>query len=249
MNMENFESGQGDAASPEVHGFEVAVTTADGETVAGTLVDLHTEDAEASFPRDKGPVLAIGLATTLSFTAPWLRAPIEVAANVISRVESGESRIYRYRLKFDSNELQRRLAREASRVRNQRTANRVKPAPGESVAVALTLPAADRSLELPAKATADVSVTGRLKDISTGGVGVFLGRKAENVLAGTELVEISLELPPNSEALTLMGWIRHRRLKGNRMSYGIEFDTELSDNFAPQLDRIIQYIVRHQEQE
>lgn len=247
--MENFESGQGGATSPEVHGFEVAVVTADGETFAGTLVDLHTEDAEASFPRDAGPVLPIGLATTLSFTAPWMRAPIQVDAKVISRVESGASRIYRYRLKFDSDELKRRLSREASRVYNQRTANRVAPAPGESVAVALKLPAADRSLELPTNATADVSVTGRLKDISTGGVGVFLGRKAENVLADTELVEISFELPPSSEPLTLMGWIRHRRLKGNRMSYGIEFDTELSKNFAPQLDRIIHYIVRHQEQE
>ncbi|MDX1489336.1 MAG: PilZ domain-containing protein, partial [Acidiferrobacterales bacterium] len=194
-------------------------------------------------------VLPIGLATTLSFTAPWMRAPIQVDAKVISRVESGASRIYRYRLKFDSDELKRRLSREASRVYNQRTANRVTPPPGESVAVALKLPAADRSLELPTNATADVSVTGRLKDISTGGVGVFLGRKAENVLADTELVEISFELPPSSEPLTLMGWIRHRRLKGNRMSYGIEFDTELSKNFAPQLDRINHYIVRHQEQE
>ena len=168
---------------------------------------------------------------------------------MISRVESGVSRIYRYRLKFDSDELKRRLSREASRAHNQRTANRVTPAPGESVAVALKLPAADGSLELPANATADVSVTGRLKDISTGGVGVFLSRKAENLLADTELVEISFALPPSSESLTLMGWIRHRRLKGNRMAYGIEFDTELSHNFVPQLDGIIQYIVRHQEQE
>ena len=117
------------------------------------------------------------------------------------------------------------------------------------MAVALKLPPADRSLELPADVTGDFSATGRLKDISTGGIGIFLSRKAEHVLAATELVEMSFELPPTNEPMTLMGWIRHRRLKGNRMSYGIEFDAELSDNFAPQLDQIIQYIVRHQERE
>ncbi len=181
--------------------------------------------------------------------APWLRTPIEVAANVVSRVESGTSRIYRYRLKFDSDELQKRLTREANRVRNQRTANRVKPASGASVAVTIKSPEAKGASESLAEASGDVSETGCLKDISTGGVGVFLSRKAESVFAETELVEISFELPPSSGPLTLIGWIRHRRLKGNRMSYGIEFDTELSDNFAPQLDRIIQYIVRCQEQE
>lgn len=247
--MQNFESGQGGAVAPGVHGFEVAVTTANGETFAGTLVNLHTEDAEASFPRENSPALPLGVTTTLNFMAPWLRTPIEVAANVISRVESGTSRIYRYRLKFDSDELQRRLAREASRVRNQRTANRVKPASGASVAVTIKLPAAKGASESPAEASGDFSATGRLKDISTGGVGVFLSRKAESVLAETELVETSFELPPSGELFTLMGRIRHRRLKGNRMSYGIEFDAELSENFTPQLDRIIQYIVRCQEQE
>ncbi|MDX1486809.1 MAG: hypothetical protein R3268_01315, partial [Acidiferrobacterales bacterium] len=65
--MENSESGQGSATSPEVHGFEVAVAIAEGETFTGSLVDLHTENAEASFPRDTGLVLPIGLATTLIF--------------------------------------------------------------------------------------------------------------------------------------------------------------------------------------
>ena len=80
-------------------------------------------------------------------------------------------------------------------------------------------------------------------------MGIFLSCTAESVLAETELVETSFELPPSGELFTLMGRIRHRRLKGNRMSYGIEFDAELSENFTPQLDRIIQYIVRCQEQE
>jgi hypothetical protein len=249
--MEKFESGQECVPSTEVHGLEVAVTGADGKQFVGRLLELHTDDAEASFPRDSGPTLRVGSLETLIISAPWLRAPIEVSAQVLSRVEADTLRTYRYRLKFDSEELKRRLSREARRVQNQRTANRVQPVPGERVVVELKPPAEqpDGSLESSANVAGDVSATGRLKDISTGGVGVFLSRKAENMLAATELVELSVELPPSTEPLKLMGWIRHRRLKGNRMSYGIEFDTELSNNFAPQLDKIIQYIVRCEEQE
>lgn len=247
--MQTFESGQTGAASTEVHGLEVTVTTAAGEAFAGTLVELSTEDTEASFPRDSAPALPIGSMATLIFDAPWLREPIEVDAQVLLRVEAGAMRIYRYRLQFESDELKKRLAREASRVQNQRTANRVKPAPGESVAVALNLPATNGASESTADATDDISVTGDLKDISTGGIGVLLDLKAESVFVATELVEICFAVPPSCEPLTLLGWIRHRRPEGNHISYGIEFAAELSDNFTPQLDQIIQYIVRRQEEE
>ncbi len=247
--MKTFQSEQTGAASTEVHGLEVTVTTATGDAFLGTLVELSAEDTEASFPRDSAPALPIGSTATLTFNAPWLLAPIEVSAQVLLRVEAGAMRRYRYRLKFESDELRKRLAREASRVQNQRTANRVKPAPGESIAVALDLPAANGSSESTTDETHDVSVTGYLKDISTGGIGVVLDPKAENVFAATELVETCFAVPPSCEPLTLLGWIRHRRPDGDRVCYGIEFDTELSDNFTSQLDQIIQYIVRRQEEE
>ena len=98
FEMEKFESGQECVPSTEVHGLEVAVTGADGKQFVGRLLELHTDDAEASFPRDSGPTLRVGSLETLIISAPWLRAPIEVSAQVLSRVEADTLRTYRYRL-------------------------------------------------------------------------------------------------------------------------------------------------------
>lgn len=232
--MEKRTPRRGDITLGEAHGLEVAVTTACGETFAGKLLNLTMEDAAASFPRDAGPALPVGPLTTLILTSSWLHTPIRVNASVTSRVENGALRNYRYRFKFDSEEVKERVSREVERMRNQRTANRVKPPPAERVAIKLRLPARESSESF--------ETTGYLKDISTGGVGVLVNSRTESVFAATDLIEISFQLPPSSKTVQLTGWIRHRQLQGRRVSYGLEFDTERSENFALQLDEIAKYI-------
>lgn len=225
----------------EVHGLEVAAMTGDGDTTVGKLVDLTLEGAAVSFPRYDEPALPVGSRCTLIFTAPWLQTPLQVGASATSRADSGELRNYRYQFEFESEEQRRRLSREAERVRDQRTASRVEPSSAEPVVVRVKLTGQQPSTSGPQ--ADDFEVTGNLRDISTGGAAVLVERAAEIVLATTDLVDVSFQLPQGSKTLQLRGWIRHRALRDELMSYGLEFDTHAED-FGQQLDEIVRYIAQ-----
>ncbi len=231
----------------EVHGLEVAAMTADGDTTLGTLIDLTAEGAAVSFPRYADAALPVGSRSTLIFTAPWLRTPLQVAASAISRADSGELRRYHYQLHFESEEQRRRFSREAERVRNQRMASRVRPSATEPVVVQVELTGEHRS---PSGArVADVELRGSLKDISVGGAAVLIDSGAETAFATTDVIDVSFQLPHGSRPLHLRGWIRHRELQGDLMSYGLEFDSAHAEDFAQQLDEIVRYIARRRREE
>lgn len=225
----------------EVHGLEVAAITADGDTALGELVDLTSDGAAISFPRYANTMLPVGTRSTLIFTAPWLKRPLQVEASATSRADSGELRNYHYQLHFESEEQKRRFSREAERVRNQRMASRVRPSAEEPVVVRVKL-ISQRSL--PSDTQDDFEVTGNLKNISVGGAALTVERSAETTLATTDVVDISFQLPQGSMPLHLRGWVRHRELQGDLMSYGLEFDRTYAEDFAQQLDEIIRYIAR-----
>lgn len=226
----------------EVHGLEVAAMTADGDTTLGTLTDLTAEGAAVSFPRYTDATLPVGSRSTLIFTAPWLQTPLQVGASAISRADSGELRNYHYQLHFESEEQKRRLSREAERVRDQRMASRVRPSATEPVVVRVELTGEHRS---PSGAQADdVELKGSLKNISVGGAAVLIDSGAEMALATTDVIDISFQLPYGTGPLHLRGWIRHRELEGDLMSYGLEFDRAHAEDFAQELDEIVRYIAR-----
>lgn len=225
----------------EVHGLEVAAMTAQGDTALGKLTDLTSEGAAVSFPRYADATLPVGSRSTLIFTAPWLQTPLQVEACATSRADSGELRNYRYQLHFESEEQRRRFSREAERVRDQRMASRVKPSIAEPVLVRVELAAQKEDQSV---AQDDFEVTGNLKNISAGGAAVLVERDAETMLATTDAVNVSFELPQGSRPLHLRGWIRHRELQGDLMSYGLEFDRARAEDFTEQLDEIVSYIAR-----
>jgi hypothetical protein len=170
-----------------------------------------------------------------------LQTPLQVGACATSRADSGELRNYHYQLNFESEEQKRRLSREAERVRDQRMASRVKPSTAEPVAVRVEL--ATHKEDQPV-AQDGFEVIGNLKNISAGGAAVLVERNAETVLATTDVVNVSFELPQGSRPLRLRGWIRHRELQDNLMSYGLEFDRAPIGDFTQQLDEIVRYIAR-----
>lgn len=226
----------------EVHGLEVAAMTADGDTVLGTLIDLTADGAAVGFPRYADAKLPVGSRSTLIFTAPWLQTPLQVGASATSRADSGELRNYRYQLHFESEEQKRRFSREAERVRDQRMASRVSPSATEPVVVRIGFTGEQRS---PAHARAGaVELIGSLKNISVGGAAVVTESAAEAVLATTDMINVSFQLPQGSRPVHLEGWIRHRELEGDLMSYGLEFDRAHAEDFAEQLDEIVRYIAR-----
>jgi hypothetical protein len=63
-------------------------------------------------------------------------------------------------------------------------------------------------------------------------------------LATTDVIDVSFQLPHGSRLLHLRGWIRHRELQGDHMSYGLEFDRAHAEDFAQQLDEIVRYIAQ-----
>jgi hypothetical protein len=229
--------GQGD-----VHGLEVAAMTADGDTICGKLVDLTGDGAAVSFPRYADATLLVGARSTLIFTAPWLQTPLQVGARATSRVDSGELCNYYYQLHFESEEQKRRLSREAERVRDQRMASRVSPSATEAVVVRVEVAYEQR---FQSDVQADNSATlGSLKNISTGGLAVLVESRAEAVLAKSDVIDVSFQLPQGSRSLHLRGWIRHRELQGDLMCYGLEFDRTHAEDFAQQLEEIVGYIAR-----
>jgi hypothetical protein len=226
----------------EVHGLEVAAMTADGNTALGKLIDLTIESAAVSFPRYADAALPVGPRSTLIFTAPWLQTPLQVGAIATSRADSGELRKYHYQLHFESEEQKRRLSREAGRVRDQRMASRVRPLATEPVVVRVEL-TGEHGLSSDTQADA-VELEGSLKNISVGGAAVLIDREAETALATTDVIDISFQLLQGSKPLHLRGWIRHRELQDDLMSYGLEFDRTHAEDFAGQLDEIVRYIAR-----
>lgn len=223
----------------EVHGLEVAAMTADGNTALGKLIDLTVESAAVSFPRYADAALPVGSRSTLIFTAPWLQTPLQVGASATSRADSGELRKYYYQLHFESEEQRRRLSREAGRVRDQRMASRVRPSATEPVVVRVELTGEHQSSSDNA-----VELKGSLKNISVGGAAVLIDREAEAALATTDVIDVSFQLPQGSKLLRLRGWIRHRELQDDLMSYGLEFDRTHAEDFAEQLDEIVRYIAQ-----
>ncbi len=53
-------------------------------------------------------------------------------------------------------------------------------------------------------------------------------------------------LPDHADPVNLMGNIRHRRLVGAEIHYGVEFDPDLTENFACKQAIITKYVMQRQ---
>lgn len=232
----------------EDHSLDVTVKTAEGTAFPGELLDITIEGAGTRFRRDAGPTLAVGQPATLTFTSVRLRKPISIRAKVRSRVEMGEFRSYRYGFEFDQwEELEGRLSREIHHLFNQRVVYRVEPDP--VVEAVLRLPPEPPAGGQPDQETPAFEAAGPIKDLSAVGIAVLVDRAAEEAFATIDLVEIAFRLPTSSETLKLMGWIRHRQLKEDRVYYGLEFDPDRSARFDQQQHAIVRYVKRRQLEE
>lgn len=83
-------------------------------------------------------------------------------------------------------------------------------------------------------------------DLSASGTGVSVKPEAEWSFAKIRKVAISLSLPGSRDPLNMIGNIRHRRLVRGEIHHGIDFDPELSENFAHQQKAIINYVTQRQ---
>lgn len=217
----------------------VTLPAADGSRVQGKLLDVSGSGAGVSFDTVDAPSLAVGEHVDLVFDSGSFPGPLTVAAQVQHRTEDDAKHegTRRYGFRFlEPQQLDAHLPAEAHRYFNRRQAVRVSPEPFEAIEVSLR--AGEEALPI------DV----RLHNISVSGVGVSLEPALERTFADSTHVEISIELPGTRRPMILIGNIRYRRLVGERIHYGIAFDTELTEKFSRKLRVLKRYVARRQSQ-
>lgn len=215
----------------------VSLTAADGSRVQGTLLDVSASGAGVGFDTGDAPSLAVGQHVDLVFDSGSFAGPLTVAAQVQHRTEGDAnhegSRRYGFRF-LEPQQLDAHLPTEARRYFNRRQAVRVSPKAFEPIEVSLRAGEHEAPIEV------------RLHNISVGGVGVSLEPTLEMAFADRTQVELSIQLPGSRRPLGLVGSIRYRRLVGERIHYGIAFDTELTEKFARKRRTLARYIGRRQ---
>ena len=217
----------------------VSLPAADGSRIQGRLLDVSASGAGVCFDTHNAPALAVGQHVDLVFDSGSFAGPLTVAAQVQHRTENDANREGRRRYGFrflEPQQLDRHLPAEARRYFNRRQAVRVSPGTFEPIEVSLRTGEDETPIEV------------RLHNISVSGVGVSLEPALEMSFADRTQVNLSIQLPGSRRPIGLVGSIRYRRLVGERIHYGIAFDTELTEKFTRKRRALARYVLRRQSQ-
>ena len=206
-----------------------------GSPFVGRLVDTSACGVGVSFPQPNWPNLTVGQEIDLVFFSEKFNEPLTVAVRVQHRTEEAGARRYGFRF-LHAEQLDAHLSLTFRQYFNRRKMVRVPPEPVHTAKVTLE---ADHG-EPPVEA--------RLENLSASGAAVSLEAELDAEFAETTRVGISMQLPKCRRPVDVMGNIRYRRLVGVRIYYGIEFDPELSEDFARQQDIINQYMTKLEKQ-
>ena len=219
----------------------VAISASGGKEIHGHLIDVSASGAGAVFDPPDPPNLAVGQNIDLVFTSSAFKGPVTVAARVQHRTEGGDndgSRRFGFRF-LEPQQLNARLPEAARRLFNRRQTVRVAPDQFEPVGVTIEpcVPESDE-MQLPVEV--------RLLNISVGGLAVSLEPTLETAFAATTHIKLVVKLPGVRRALELVGDIRYRRLIGQRIHYGIQFDADETERFDRMQDILGKYVTRRQ---
>ena len=90
--------------------------------------------------------------------------------------------------------------------------------------------------------------TGRMRDVSSDGVGVIVDGESEKRLARVVQVSVTFLLPGQGRPLTFEAWIckRFRLDDENAVCYGLSWDPAGSSDFASQQQRVTDYVMTRQ---
>ena len=217
----------------EGSGLQVAIANVVGSPISGLLLDLSAFGAGARFFVPDLPTVGVGQEVELAFTSERLKAPFTVGARVANRAEEEGSRRYGFRF-LDGEPPGAQLSPVLRSLFNRRSAFRVAPDPESPVEVALE------------DTRGGPRFGGRLADVSATGAGVRVAPEAESTFSQDVKLGISLLLPDRADPVKLMGNIRHRRLVGTEIHYGVEFDPDLTEEFSRKQAIITKYVMQRQ---
>jgi hypothetical protein len=207
----------------------VHLKTGQAWSVHGQVVDGSAGTAVAEFPLGESPSVPVGEYVELVFWGTQLNEPMPMRARVAACTQQGDH--YRYRFQFEPGTVDALL----SGVLDRRRATRIEPEQRTPVRVLVQ--------------GARQSVEGVLRDISEAGAGILICREDEEALFDAWVLTLVLRLPGDRDPLVLIGDVRHRRLHGSEVHFGIEFDPLKTEDFDVQQERIRAYIERRQAQD
>jgi c-di-GMP-binding flagellar brake protein YcgR len=202
----------------------------DGRETEGRLADLSGSGAGVFFDGPDAPNLTVGQEADLVFDSSKFDTPLVLAARTQHRTEESGRRRYGFRF-LEPQHLETVLPAEFRQYFNRRRSERVAPDPYRPVPVTLS-------------ATNAAETDARLVNISTSGAAISLEAPLEPVFADTTRITLTIHLPDAKRPLVVTADIRYRRLVGDRVYYGLEFDEAASDGFAKTQTAISRYAER-----
>jgi hypothetical protein len=204
------------------------------QTESGSFqgVVVHTEDTGSQarvvvdFPPTRIPTIPVGSEAPLVFSGASLPVDLKASGIVVLRRED----FFRHRYMFQiSHEAVSTLGKAVS----QRNATRVQPLATMPVKVSVTTVETNQRVDP------------ELSDISATGVSVRVPRSDEQKLYSSWRMRVSLLLPDEKKPITLLGNVVYRKLVGQAVQYGIEFDSASPDYEVCQSE-IMAYVLRCQ---
>lgn len=207
-----------------VPSLQVQVHTPSNEEFQGRCTDLdsHLGDVVAlvEFGSQRAPEIPLGETARLTLSGDGFAAPIETEVIAVLRTESRTRRCYSFRMKRVSKRLLMLLA-------NRRGSDRVVPPAAKPVCVNIV-----DDGEAPAEAI--------VHDISATGLSILVEPALEKRLCNRVQLRLSILLP-DAGTVNASATIRHRRLFGSAVLYGLEFDGQIPGFMSAQ-ERLLSYL-------
>ncbi|MEM9693465.1 MAG: PilZ domain-containing protein [Myxococcota bacterium] len=214
---------------------------ADGQPpIKGRAIDVYTDGIGVRLPR--GTALPLGMHVELGLSVPHASRPVALSAVVRARKEGRSFR--RYGFRFTSREeIEEKIPQGLYSIFNRRRAERYYLSEKMSVSV---IPDC-RFEPLPAK----------MGDVSMVGSSVIVEPRCENVLAGSDRMQVRVEADtllivdengaatPAAEPLAVDVIVHNRILLDSGVRYGCEFDPSRDDTVNKA--QILVDFVLHQE--
>jgi hypothetical protein len=171
----------------------------------GLVIATHDDIATVAFARGSAPFFPVAEEITVTFRSYDVPKPF-VARSLVMMREDDTDRL-RYKLR-----LSERDAQVVTLLFKRRASTRVVPETAFPITV------------WSEQSGGSVSVTARLRDVSTHGLSLYMDPAYEKQLCSANRVKVRLQLPGERERLDLVAEVRYRKLVEREIQFGLKFD-------------------------
>jgi len=191
----------------------------------GRVVGARDRVVTIEFAREDSPLFLIAEELTVSFRSREMREPFSARSRVIFRQDNPYRS--RYRFRFSEKDAQALAA-----LFKRRATARVR-ADGD-----ILVEAREEGVETGECAACE------LRDLSSAGLSLRVGIEAEARLCRVDRLRLDFRLPGDPEPFDLVAAVRHRRLAGQSVQYGLELELPDGAEGARTRERLEAYVRR-----